>query len=844
MNNYFNINCKFLIVSIIIVFISVNSWGQTYTVGTSSGVNLSNPFPTEENDSKYQYTLTKAELSAAGLSANSVISSIGYNIGTVQTHIMNGLTISIKHTTATTLSAFDNTGLNQVYTGNIAMSAIGWRDLLFQNDFIWNGTDNILIQVCYDNTTNAGSGNNVLVSFRGTGSSRAVYSRSKATGAVGCNLTSPSTSVNIPITRFFVTPGLTPSFSNFSANPALSTSFAHRKGANDTPKFTIKSSSNFNAVQFELNTKSNFTGTAFVSTISDGTTYNGATLYDFWTTTALTGTDQTYFTRCRVSLNGGTTYGPWTTELWPYSYFPSIPYEEEGWYYTTGEQFSTGVVQELTYNNISVNSTPLPDNGNITLNQGMFSITSKLDDGVKEGSEWFPSVSYMTIGRRTSGCTRTGNFFNGMKFSIPIPRNALVISTIFSVVASSSCPCNDQSSTLDLVFDAHAVDNAPVLDGTNVAALTGRTTANKSINYTPAWTNGTRYDLVSVENILQEIVNRPGWNAGNNFNLLARWGTSTPTGTLNRCVNQADNGATTAPRIIGTFTNYKNTVYFPTVDRAIYGPAGTTWDELIISDNTTCTSCYTEYAIHDAVSNAMVAGPFLRSAGLNGTQSFDISTVAAQNVFVSATVYRSNASPQINDIWLTTNLPSPLPIELTSFSVKCDTEGNTLINWETASESNSDYFLVQRSEDLITWTDIAKVSAQGTSTSAVKYHMTDSDATREINYYRLTQYDLNGDYEIFNPISSKCSPENFSVVLFPNPSNGNFSLKVESNEELKDVNISIFDVIGKIIYTEKVNFVIGTTLYPFSNLHLSKGSYLLKITSPKKELKGIPFLIY
>ena len=58
------------------------------------------------------------------------------------------------------------------------------------------------------------------------------------------------------------------------------------------------------------------------------------------------------------------------------------------------------------------------------------------------------------------------------------------------------------------------------------------------------------------------------------------------------------------------------------------------------------------------------------------------------------------------------------------------------------------------------------------------------------------------------------------------------------------MNISIFDVIGKIIYTEKVNFVIGTTLYPFSNLHLSKGSYLLKITSPKKELKGIPFLIY
>ncbi len=150
------------------------------------------------------------------------------------------------------------------------------------------------------------------------------------------------------------------SFSNYAADPTLSTSFAHRKGANNKPKFTVKSTLSFNEIQFELNTQSNFSGTAFVSTINDGTTYAGNTLYDFWTTTTLTGADQTYFARCRVSDDGGVTYGPWTTELWPYSYFPATPYPQEGWYYTTGEQFLTGVVQEATYNNTVVNTTPAP----------------------------------------------------------------------------------------------------------------------------------------------------------------------------------------------------------------------------------------------------------------------------------------------------------------------------------------------------------------------------------------------------------------------------------------------------------------------------------------------------
>lgn len=644
--------------------------------------------------------------------------------------------------------------------------------------------------------------------------------------------------------RITLIPAPVSSFSNYAADPTLSTSFAHRKGANSKPKFTVKSTLPFNEIQFELNTQSNFSGTAFVSTINDGTTYAGNTLYDFWTTTTLTGADQTYFARCRVSDDGGVTYGPWTTELWPYSYFPATPYPQEGWYYTTGEQFLTGVVQEATYNNTVVNTTPAPDNGNIILNQGAYSVNAGSGDGVLEGG-FYPDVGYMTIGWQKN-CTNKGAISNGFPFRFNIPRNSLIQTADFSVTGSGSCPCVYQDAPLYLIADAHNVDNAPTLNSTNVTSLTGRTTANQVVNYTsPNWANGSRYTLTSVSNILQEVVNRSGWNPGNNFNLLLRWNPAytAASSSANRCMNQADNGATTAPRIQGTFTNYKNTIRFPSVKRDIYGPLGSAWDELIISDVTNCTSCYTEYQIHNAANNAVVAGPFLRTAGLNGSQSFDISTVVAQEIYVSATVYRSNTSPQINDIWLTTITPSPLPIKLTSFSTNCETDGKVTVKWETASEMNSSHYILQRSEDLISWMDISQVSAKGNSSVLSKYTVIDSEPNRGTNYYRLVQYDFNGEFERFNPISSVCNVENFSIVLYPNPSEGKFNLKVESDVTLEDVHAFLYDGSGKMIFTEKMNFVKGVTQYAFPDLSLSKGSYILKFNHPKKKINSIPFIV-
>lgn len=648
---------------------------------------------------------------------------------------------------------------------------------------------------------------------------------------IGWNCYSPANQGRIYIDNISVvqpvlsTPVTT--LSNVAAVSTQSTSFAHRIGSSQRPKFTFSTNIGFNAAQIEVNTRADFTGTSYVTSFSNPSYWNPGVLIDFRTTQSLVG-NRTYFVRARTSLNGGTTWGAWTTALWPYSYYTGLPYTEEGWYYTTGEQFQTGFVQEPLYNFSVAPTTTLPDDAVLTMAQGTFSYNAQTTDGVRENGVWYPGLNYMGIGWQNT-CNGNGAIFNGFPFTVNIPGAAVISSANFSVVSTTDCLCENQNVNLQLIADAHSADNAPALTLANVADLTGRTTANQTFQYSSAWANDTRYTLTSATNILQEIINRPGWAAGNNFNLLLRWNTAfTAPATSNRCIRQANNGTTTAPRLDGTFTNFKNTVYFPAVNRTWYGPAATAWRELKIADNTVCTSCYIEYRIHDASTNAVVAGPFVRVAGQNGIQSFNISGVTAANIFVSTTMFRTNVSPSIANIWLTVNTPSPLPVELTAFSASCEDDA-VKIRWTTASEINAARFEVQRSSDLVDWTNVGDVAAQGNSTVKNDYELIDFSATREIFYYRLQQVDFNGQTELSDPVSVACDPKGSGLSVFPNPSRGEFTVEVRSDKIVQGAVLEITDLNGRIVLQRSVVIQPGTTHFPIKGQVLERGVYVLSL---------------
>ena len=112
--------------------------------------------------------------------------------------------------------------------------------------------------------------------------------------------------------------------------------------------------------------------------------------------------------------------------------------------------------------------------------------------------------------------------------------------------------------------------------------------------------------------------------------------------------------------------------------------------------------------------------------------------------------------------WTLSSVGSPLPIELTSWKGTC--EGKEVkLSWTTATESNNDYFTIEKSRDALAWETIGEVDAVGNSISETQYGFND-DRTDGLAYYRLSQTDNDGTNVVFDVIAAGCDANSTQIV--------------------------------------------------------------------------------
>jgi hypothetical protein len=94
-----------------------------------------------------------------------------------------------------------------------------------------------------------------------------------------------------------------------------------------------------------------------------------------------------------------------------------------------------------------------------------------------------------------------------------------------------------------------------------------------------------------------------------------------------------------------------------------------------------------------------------------------------------------------------------LPVEMMSFEGITTEKGN-LLTWKTATEYNSDYYWIERTTtgEFNENSVIGQEPAAGNSTVITSYSFLDNDFEPAINYYRLVQVDIDGQYKIYGPI--------------------------------------------------------------------------------------------
>ncbi len=184
------------------------------------------------------------------------------------------------------------------------------------------------------------------------------------------------------------------------------------------------------------------------------------------------------------------------------------------------------------------------------------------------------------------------------------------------------------------------------------------------------------------------------------------------------------------------------------------------------------------------------------------------------------------------------SIACPLPIELLNFDGVFNGKSVDL-TWATTSETNNDYFTVEKSLDGQYFKPIGEVDSKahgGNSANLLQYSLNDKDVSTGIYYYRLTQTDFDKQFKRSKIISVNIRNEKDIFNVIPNPTIGEFEVNYLcfSNENVK---ITIYDEKGSKVKEEFLDCTEGMNKTKMDLLKEPNGLYLMLLSANNKVYK-------
>lgn len=168
-----------------------------------------------------------------------------------------------------------------------------------------------------------------------------------------------------------------------------------------------------------------------------------------------------------------------------------------------------------------------------------------------------------------------------------------------------------------------------------------------------------------------------------------------------------------------------------------------------------------------------------------------------------------------------------LPVSLVYFEAEC-TGSAAVLQWQTASEMNTDHFLIEYSDDGLHYSYLATVDAAGNSDVVLNYsYAIDTDQPLYIKLYVVHQ---NGDPEELDALYLNCEnvdiPQEITAFV-----SGFSEITLQATglaEGLYDV--QLFDAAGNLAMAQQLNVQVNTNTFVLHDEQLSAGLYILKFT--------------
>jgi plastocyanin len=189
-----------------------------------------------------------------------------------------------------------------------------------------------------------------------------------------------------------------------------------------------------------------------------------------------------------------------------------------------------------------------------------------------------------------------------------------------------------------------------------------------------------------------------------------------------------------------------------------------------------------------------------------------------------------------------------LAVKFGTFSIS-NSSNSALLQWQTFSEENTDYFSIRKSTDATHFYEIGKVNAAGTSNQNTGYQFADKElgSVYKFLYYEIVTVDKDKK-ESFSPIkmlrNNNIVKENLIVALSPNPITrpGEVQLKFNA-DDAGSMDVSVFNSTGQRVLTTKMAAFYGLNTAHLHVCDLPKGTYNVVFSlAGKKEIKRVVVL--
>lgn len=179
---------------------------------------------------------------------------------------------------------------------------------------------------------------------------------------------------------------------------------------------------------------------------------------------------------------------------------------------------------------------------------------------------------------------------------------------------------------------------------------------------------------------------------------------------------------------------------------------------------------------------------------------------------------------------MTLTFQSVLPVELMSFMAKAIDNNAVQLDWVTASEENNLGFEIERSvngvdfvsnKNAVSWEKIGFTEGNGTTLEASNYNFIDESPNEGTSYYRLKQFDFDGQFEYSKVVEVELGINNEELQVYPNPVQDKLMMTNTENVE----SIVIHNLLGQPIR----QFAFDNELFSIDVSELPKGQYILSV---------------